>query len=583
MFVKKEAFGIFLGEMEGLLERVAEGRLESRIETGKIYPTCRPVAERVNEIVDQMSGLLDAIPSPVVIVDKEFGIRFINQAALYLIGASREQALGAKCFTFFKTGVCQTAECPVGRAIREGVTTSVETDARPGGREMHVINITSPIRDKSGTITAAMAFLIDQTDAKKAAEKAARIAEYQLSETKKLTDSLKQLAQGDLNVSFEVTDGGEELQEVRAIYLDIKENLDKMVSYLQEMAEVAEEISKRRLDRDVKPLSDKDQFGNAFKTMLDSLNEALQQVAVNAEQVSAAGKQISASSQNLAQGATEQASSLQEVTASIEQITAMSKQNAEGAESAKQLSQEARASTEKASEAMKRMEEATQKIKASSDETSKIIKTIDEIAFQTNLLALNAAVEAARAGEAGKGFAVVAEEVRNLAMRSAEAAKNTASLIQESVKNIDTGVKISEEVGESLKEIRENFEKVTSLVAEIAAASQEQLQGIEQVNQAMNEMDKVTQQNAAAAEESAAAAEELAAQSAQLNEMLSTFQLAGGNGSRTVKGSAQRAKPAVKVSMESFSPADNGGDGGGDPAKMNPENVIPFDDDFSEF
>jgi methyl-accepting chemotaxis protein len=187
---------------------------------------------------------------------------------------------------------------------------------------------------------------------------------------------------------------------------------------------------------------------------------------------------------------------------------------------------------------MGRMSTAIEDIKKSSDETAKIIKTIDEIAFQTNLLALNAAVEAARAGEAGKGFAVVAEEVRNLAQRSAEAARNTADMIEGSVKNADNGVTISGEVATLLDEIAGNNGKVNDLVGEIAAASNEQAQGIDQINTAVGQMDQVTQSNAANAEESASASEELSAQAEALSGMVVQLQsmVGGSNGSIAQSG-----------------------------------------------
>jgi methyl-accepting chemotaxis protein len=249
------------------------------------------------------------------------------------------------------------------------------------------------------------------------------------------------------------------------------------------------------------------------KRVIDSLTRG-------SEQITSASDQVASSGQSMAEGANEQASSLEEISSSLEEITSMTKQNADNAKQANNLANESSNEANNGKNAMERMSNAINKIKTSSDETAKIIKTIDEIAFQTNLLALNAAVEAARAGEAGKGFAVVAEEVRNLAQRSADAAKNTAELIEDSQLNSEEGVKVSGEVGEILLKITETVEKVANLIAEVSAASDEQSQGIEQVNTAVAQLDQVTQGNAANAEESASASEELSAQAKELNEMV---------------------------------------------------------------
>ncbi len=256
----------------------------------------------------------------------------------------------------------------------------------------------------------------------------------------------------------------------------------------------------------------------ALKRIIDSLAEG-------AEQVASASGQVSSASQSLAEGSTEQAAGLEETSSSLEEMSSMTRQNADNAQQANTLASEASRAADTGTGSMQKMNDAIEEIQKSSDETAKIIKVIDEIAFQTNLLALNAAVEAARAGEAGKGFAVVAEEVRNLAMRSAEAAKNTANMIEESVKNSKNGVDIATEVGKALEEIVTGIGKTSELVSEIAAASSEQAQGIDQVNTAMAQMDKVTQQNAANAEESASASEELSAQAESMNEVVN--QLAG--------------------------------------------------------
>ncbi|OHB33157.1 MAG: chemotaxis protein [Desulfuromonadaceae bacterium GWC2_58_13] len=257
------------------------------------------------------------------------------------------------------------------------------------------------------------------------------------------------------------------------------------------------------------------------------LNAFMGNIQAAGNQIAAGSAQVSDASQSLAQGATESASSLEQITASMNELSAQTALNAQNATQANQLSAQAKASAEKGNAQMQAMVVAMGEINESGQNISRIIKTIDEIAFQTNLLALNAAVEAARAGQHGKGFAVVAEEVRNLAARSAKAARETAELIEGSVKRTENGTAIVGQTEAALREIVGGINKVSDLVAEIAAASNEQAQGIIQVNQGLGQIDQVTQQNNANAEESAAAAEELSGQAGELQRMLAQFTLAG--------------------------------------------------------
>ncbi len=249
------------------------------------------------------------------------------------------------------------------------------------------------------------------------------------------------------------------------------------------------------------------------------ITRATYQLTEAAAQVATGSDEVSSASQALAEGASEQASALEETSSSLEEMSSMTKQNAGNAAEADGLMKQTNVVVKKANDAMQDLTRSMQDITSASEETSKIIKTIDEIAFQTNLLALNAAVEAARAGEAGAGFAVVAEEVRNLAMRAAEAAKNTSQLIEDTVHKIRDGSDLVDKTNEAFAAVATNASKVGELVGEIAAASNEQAQGIDQINRAVAEMDKVTQQTAASAEESASAAEEMNAQAAQMKQI----------------------------------------------------------------
>ncbi|MDD2261998.1 MAG: methyl-accepting chemotaxis protein [Clostridia bacterium] len=334
----------------------------------------------------------------------------------------------------------------------------------------------------------------------------------------------------------------------------ISKPIDEIVGY-------ANNIAQGKLDDKIE-VKTKDELGDlqrAFGQILESLNTTMKDINDAAEQVSTGSSQVSDGAQQLSQGSTEQASSIEEITASVTQVAEQTKDNANNANEANRVTLEVKDNASKGDKEMINMLDAMKEINDSSQNISKIIKVIDDIAFQTNLLALNAAVEAARAGQHGKGFAVVAEEVRNLAARSANAAKETTTLIEGSMDKVNVGTKIAQETAKALADIVKGVETATTIVSQISSASNEQAAAIEQLNEGLNQISKVVQNNSATAEESAAASEELSSQAELLKEMVNRFKLATDDSKKehrketTVKKEVSKSVPKqIKLDDDGF-------------------------------
>ena len=297
------------------------------------------------------------------------------------------------------------------------------------------------------------------------------------------------------------------------------------VDRIEYVSDELEAVAGGDLTSEVKLLSDRDIMGDSLHKMVDSLNDMFGEINSSTEQVTMGANQVADGAQALAQGSTEQAASVEELSSSIAEIAEKTKNNADMAMHAANLASTIKANAEKGNQQMDEMMDAVKEINQASQNISKVIKVIDDIAFQTNILALNAAVEAARAGQHGKGFAVVAEEVRNLAAKSAEAAKETGVLIQNSMEKAELGAKIAGETAASLIEIVSGINESDEIVNKIANLSNEQADEIKQINEGIDQVAQVIQQNSATAEESAAASEEMSGQSNMLKQLISQFSL----------------------------------------------------------
>lgn len=334
---------------------------------------------------------------------------------------------------------------------------------------------------------------------------------------KNLTRVAGKLALGDVDVTMDKASGNEIGTLMRAF--------NSMAANMKGQAFLAEKIAGGDLTAKVAVRSQNDLLGKALSNLVSRLHDLVEQIAGAAKQVDSGSRTVSELSITLSQGATEQASTVEELSASLEEISSQMKLNARNAENADKFTKDVKRNAESGSAQMNKMRHAMNEISLSSANIRKILKVIDDISFQTNILALNASVEAARAGEHGRGFAVVAEEVRNLAARSAEAARETAALIETSIEKVEAGTKMADSTAEALNLIVEEIDKTAGLVNGITAGSKEQAASVGQINQGIMQVSQNVQATAATSEESAAASEELSGQASRMNKTIAVFRL----------------------------------------------------------
>ena len=596
-----EAIKTLVADADLLVDAAVQGRLDTRANVGKLQGEYRKIVEGVNLTLDYLVGYLDNMPMPAMIMDKDRNILFMNKRGAALGNATKAQLIGKKCYDHFNTGDCHSGNCACLRAMASASQVQSETVARPGNLELDIKYVGMPVKNRRGEVIGAFEVVMDETDIKRAQRVARKVSEYQEGEVAKVQAALTQMAAGDLAVEIVVAEADHDTQEARERSVVIAGAIDKVAVSVRNLVADSNRLSQAALAGDLESRVDAGRHQGDYRKIVEGMNDTLDAVSAPiadvvrvlaamargdltekiaagyrgtfaklrddanttvdklaesvltikeaTDAINTASKEIAAGNADLSHRTEEQASSLEETASSMEELASTVRQNADNARQANQMAMAASNVAVRGGEAVQLVVGTMQDINESSRKVVDIIGVIDGIAFQTNILALNAAVEAARAGEQGRGFAVVAGEVRNLAQRSAAAAKEIKGLIGDSVEKAEDGAKLVSEAGQTMEEIVTSVKRVTDFMAEIAAASVEQSSGIEQVNQAIVQMDEVTQQNAALVEEAAAAAESLEEQAANLALSVSHFRVAGEG-----TGLASRSLPAPPKVLPTRSP-----------------------------
>ncbi|MCP4113407.1 MAG: PAS domain-containing protein [Desulfobacteraceae bacterium] len=554
-------------EANMLAEAATDGQLEFRGREDNFCGDYALIVKSFNNTIETLVGseikkaeqnaaakisYLNNIPTPVMAVDKDFNVRFINPAGSLVVGKTPAACLGQKCFNLFNTGHCNTHNCRVGKAMQQDNVFTSDTVANLPAGEIPIRYTAAPLKDENGNIVGGLEYVVDiskemeitnnlldlasaATDGK--LDKRADVNNFE-GNYKRIVQGVNNILDAMINplkasaayvdrinrgdIPEKITD------EYKGDFNQIKNNLNMLIDAMNEITVLAEEMAGGNLAIEVRERSSDDKLMLALNSMVKKINEVVINVKSVSNYVATGSQELSASSEQMSQGASQQAASAEEASASMEQMAANIRQNADNANMTEKIAL-------KCAEDAREGGDAVIKTVAAMNEIAEKISIIEDIARRTDLLALNAAIEAARAGEHGKGFAVVASEVRKLAERCGKAASEIGKLSVSSVK-------VAEKAGEMLSGIVPDIQKTSELIQEISAATNEQNVGANQINQAIQQLDQVIQQNSTASEEMASTSEELSAQASHLRNIVDFFRVDDTDYKTTNKPSKMRTK-----------------------------------------
>lgn len=498
-------------EVNNIADAAIIGNYNYRADNSSQEGNYKEMTDGLNLVIDAFSKALDSIQTPIMIIDNDFNIRYMNEFGAKTVGKDKNRLVNDKCYRHFKTGDCNTEKCALARAMASGHAVESETQANPNGKQLEINYTGAPVKDRNGNTVGAIEIVMDQTAVKNTLKKAEKLNLYQKEEVRKVSKLLSDISVGKPNISYAVEHYDDDTKETAEAFKAIGQALHNLRDATLEIIGNTKRIAQGDLSVDMRKRSDQDELIESLNSMVSAISDTVEEITIAADNVAKGSEQISNSSNMIASGSNEQASSTEEVSSSMEEMAANIEQNTENAKKTEQISTKAATDIETSSKLVTETVDAMKTI-------AEKISIITDIAERTDLLAINAAIEAARAGEHGEGFAVVAAEVRKLAEQSQHAAKEINELSSKSVR-------IAENTGNQLTAVVPDIKETALLVKNIANASLEQGANANHVNNAMQQLSDVIQQNSSNAEELSTGAEELNSQAEQMRETVGFFKI----------------------------------------------------------